>query len=103
VLRSVVILSKLGFGRSGSRNRTELVYSALLQFVDKRAWAGGKPAVLTSVAMTLLAAKGVGDADREARELDARMAAEVTEILRRLLSHELLGAISPRRPPRARR
>jgi hypothetical protein len=97
VLRSVVILSKLGFGRSDSRNRTELVYSAVVQFVDKRTWTAGKPAVLTSVAMTLLAAKGVGDANREARQLDARMAAEVTEILRRLLSLELLASPGP--PP----
>ena len=40
--------------------------------------------------MTLLGANDAGDADQEARALDARMAAEVTEILRRLLRFELL-------------
>lgn len=88
-IRSTVILSKMGFGRSDSRNRTELVYSALIQFFDKRCWRDGQPAVHTTLAMTLLGARGGGDADQEAREIDARMAAEVTEILRRVLIMEL--------------
>jgi hypothetical protein len=46
---------------------------------------------LKSIAMTLRGARavGVGDFDREAAEIDARMAAEVTEILRRLVTGEL--------------
>jgi hypothetical protein len=90
VIRSVVILSKMGFGRSDSRDRTELVYLALIQFIDKRHWREGGPAVHTTLAMTLLGACGGGDADQEARAIDARMAAEVTEILRRVLIMELV-------------
>jgi peptidoglycan hydrolase-like protein with peptidoglycan-binding domain len=89
VVRSTVIISKLGFGRSSVRNRTELIYTALLQFVDKRPRSESQPAVLRTIAMTLFGAKGLGNANREAIELDARMAAEVTEIVRRLMTQEL--------------
>ncbi|MBW4514320.1 MAG: S-layer homology domain-containing protein [Timaviella obliquedivisa GSE-PSE-MK23-08B] len=89
VVRSTVILSKLGFGRSSIRDRTELVYTALLQFVDQRPRTENKPAILRTVAMTLISAKDLNDANQEAIELDARMAAEVTEILRRLMTQEL--------------
>ena len=44
---------------------------------------------LKSVAMALRGAKALGDLNREAVEIDARMAAEVTEILRRLVMGEL--------------
>lgn len=91
-LEAPVILSKLGFGRSGERNRTELVYSALVQFVDKHHCQDeslNPPGTLYMLSMTLLGAKGLGDGDREAREIDARMAAEVTEILRRVVTQEL--------------
>ena len=76
-----VILSKIGFGYTGWRQRTELTYTCFTQFhyQDK----------LRSVAMTLRCAKALGDRDREAVEVDARMAAEVTEILRRLVTGEL--------------
>jgi hypothetical protein len=90
VIGSVVILSKMGFGRSDTRDRTELVYSALIQFNDRRGWREGQPAVHTTLAMTLLAACGGGDPDQEARQVDARMAAEVTEILRRVMTLELV-------------
>jgi hypothetical protein len=40
--------------------------------------------------MTLLGAEASGDANEEARQLDARMAAEVTEILRRIVTQELV-------------
>jgi len=90
VIKSPVILSKLGFGRSAIRDRTELAYVALVQFIDKRQWADGHPAVMRSLAVALIAAKDLGDPNQEARELDARMAAEVTEILRRILSQELI-------------
>lgn len=89
VIESPVILSKLGFGRSSSRDRTEICYVALLQFADTRPRRQGKPAVQYTVALSLLAAKDLNDANEEARQLDARMAAEVTEILRRLVSQEL--------------
>lgn len=88
VIRSPVILSKLGNGRSSIRDRAEIAYTALLQWVDKRPNAVGKPAILHSMAMTLLAAKDYGDYQREATELDARMAAEVTELVRRLVQNE---------------
>jgi hypothetical protein len=88
-IRSPVIISKLGFGRSSIRDRTELVYVGLVQFVDKQPKAQGKPSVLRTVAMALLSAKDYNDRNREATELDARMAAEITEILRRIVTQEL--------------
>jgi S-layer homology domain len=90
VVRSTVVISKLGFGRSSVRDRTELVYTALLQFVDKRPRAVNQPAVLRTVAMTLIGAKDLNDANQEALDLDARMAAEVTEILRQIMTQELV-------------
>jgi hypothetical protein len=90
VIRSTVIISKLGFGRSTPRDRTELVYTALLQFVDKRPRTVNQPAILRTVAMTLIAAKDLNDANAEAIDLDARMAAEVTEIVRQLMTQELI-------------
>lgn len=89
VIESPVILSKLGFGRSGARNRTELSYVALVQFVDTRPRRQGKPAIQYTIAMTLLGAKALNDANEESRQLDARMAAEITEILRRVVVREL--------------
>jgi hypothetical protein len=88
-IQSPVIISKLGFGYSGQRQRTELVYSAFVQFVDRRpqaAIAGVAP--VRSFGMTLVGAKKLGDGNREATLLDARMAAEVTEILRRIMLDE---------------
>lgn len=89
IITSPVIISKLGDGYSDERERTEFVYVALVQFVDPRPKAEGKPAKLRTVAMALRGAKAIGDRDREAIELDARMAAEVTEILRRVVTEEL--------------
>lgn len=88
-IASPVIISKRGNGYSDERGRTELVYVALVQFVDLRPKAQGKQAKLRTVAMALRGAKVLGDQDREAIELDARMAAEVTEILRRVVTEEL--------------
>lgn len=90
VIRSPVIISKLGNGRSSIRDRYEIVYVALVQFVDKRPKSEGKPAKLRTLSMALLAAKDLNNPDREAKELDARMAAEVTEILRRVVTEELI-------------
>jgi peptidoglycan hydrolase-like protein with peptidoglycan-binding domain len=89
VIEAPVIISKLGFGRSSSRNRTEISYVALLQFTDTRPRRQSKPAIQYTIALTLLGAKGLNDANEEARQLDARLAAEVTEILRRIVSREL--------------
>lgn len=83
VVRSPVILSKLGYGRTSIRDRAELAYTALVQFVDERPKQSGKPSILHSMAFTLLSAKDYGDFDKEAVELDARMATEVTELIRR--------------------
>ncbi|MBD0335158.1 MAG: hypothetical protein ICV62_06700 [Cyanobacteria bacterium Co-bin13] len=87
VIQSPVIISKMGFGYSSQRRRTELVYSAFVQFIDARPQAievnGVAP--LRSFGLTLLATKRLGDNNREATLLDARLAAEVTEILRRIL------------------
>ncbi len=80
-IKSPVILSKLGFGYSSSRQRTELTYTCFTQFEYQ-----GK---VKSIAMTLRGARALGDFDREAVEIDARMATEVTEILRRLVVDEL--------------
>ncbi|HEY9643656.1 MAG TPA: S-layer homology domain-containing protein [Coleofasciculaceae cyanobacterium] len=89
-LESPVILSKLGFGRSDSRNRTELAYVAFVQFLDKRPRAKGKPALLRTLSLALLGVNANGDANTEARQLDARMAAEITEIIRRVMTQELV-------------
>ena len=80
-IENPVILSKMGFGRSSSRDRTELTYSCFVQFSY-----GGQ---LKSLTMTLRGANAMGDGDREAVELDARMATEVTEIIRRLVLDKL--------------
>ncbi|MGA7933624.1 MAG: hypothetical protein WCA35_08760 [Kovacikia sp.] len=91
IIQDVVILSKLGFGASDLRHQTELVYTALVQFTDLRP----TPNVLRSVGMTFRStvqkpmANGDRDLDEEARWIDARMAAEVTEVLRRIMTQEL--------------
>ena len=80
-IKSPVILSKLGFGYSSSRKRTELIYTCFAQFEYQEK--------VKSIAMTLRGARALGDFDREAVEIDARMAAEVTEIIRLLVTDEL--------------
>lgn len=95
MIREPVILSKLGFGSSTARSRTELVFTSLVQFIDDRPRARNQPSVFRTMTMTLrggvqkLDTTGKRDLDEESRWLDARMAAEVTEILRRLLTQEL--------------
>ncbi|MEM9213038.1 MAG: hypothetical protein AAGD25_01550 [Cyanobacteria bacterium P01_F01_bin.150] len=88
VIRSPVIISKLGYGRTSIRDRAELAYTALVQLVDKRPCSSGNPSVMHSMAFTMLSAKDYGDFDKEAVELDARMATEVTELIRRLLQSD---------------
>ncbi|MGB3492239.1 MAG: S-layer homology domain-containing protein [Elainellaceae cyanobacterium] len=95
VIRSPVIISKLGDGRSSIRDRAEIVYVAFCQFVDKRPKAEGKPPKQRAIALGLLSAIDFGgDYDREATHLDARMAAEVTEILRRVVTDDWLSQAS---------
>ena len=76
-IKSPVILSKIGFGYSSSRKRTELTYTCFTQFEYN--------GEVKSIAMTLRGAKALGDFEQEAVEIDARMAAEVTEIFRVLV------------------
>jgi len=68
-LSDVVILSKMGFGRSTERNRSELVYTALLTSTDR------------SCALTFKACLNLDDPAQEARHLDARLATEVTKTI----------------------
>lgn len=92
VMSSPVIISKLGHGLSTIRQSIETVYAVLLKFVDDRPKSQGKPAKLRTLALTLRGAKPVADIEnfeQEALELDASIAAEVTEILRRILTEEL--------------
>ena len=88
VVRSPVIISKLGYGRTSIRDRAEFAYTALVQFVDKRPNASGHPSVMHSMAFTLLSSKDYGNFDKEAVELDARMATEVTDLIRRLIQSD---------------
>jgi peptidoglycan hydrolase-like protein with peptidoglycan-binding domain len=81
-ISSPVIISKLGNGVTQIRNRAEAVYVALVQFIQPSTM--GVPELVT-FSMALKGAKRLEprDAKREVVELDARMATEVTEILRR--------------------
>jgi hypothetical protein len=90
-----VIISKSGFGRSDARDRTELTYCALAQFSlprpisSKTAPDPSATHQRYSICFTLLAAHSIGDADEEARYVDALMASAVTAILRRLVLRQL--------------
>jgi len=81
-ISSPVIISKLGNGVTQIRNRAEAVYVALVQFIQPSTM--GVPELVT-FSMALKGAKRLEprDAKREVVELDARMATEVTEIIRR--------------------
>ena len=91
VVKSPVIISKSGFGRSDERDRTELTYCALAQFsLPRQITSQSAPDPTAayqrhSICFTLIAAQGVGDADEEARYVDALMATAVTEIIRRMV------------------
>jgi len=79
VIRSPVIISKLGLGDSG------LTYVALTQFVDERLKTDKNPAKLRTLGMALrVQGTGLSFSDR-----DATMAAAVTEIIRRVVAEEL--------------
>ncbi|MBE9062789.1 S-layer homology domain-containing protein [cf. Phormidesmis sp. LEGE 11477] len=91
VVRSPVIISKSGFGRSDQRDRTELTYCALAEFDLPRPGSCDPTASHQrySIGMTLIAAQQTGDGNQEARFVDALMATEVTEIIRRLILGKL--------------
>lgn len=76
-----VIISKLGYGYSNSRYTFEITYTAFIQFIDERV---GK---LRTFAMTLRGVTNPGNG--KWAELDARMAADVTEIIRRVVMEEI--------------
>lgn len=82
------IISKSGFGRSSLRDRTELSYSAVVHFSLPRQGTSDFTATHQRYALglTLIAAKDTGNRNEEARHVDALMAAEVTEILRRVVT-----------------
>ncbi|NEP10478.1 MAG: peptidoglycan-binding protein [Symploca sp. SIO2C1] len=87
-----VIISKLGNGATNVRNRTEAVYVALVQLVIPNPLKLEQPAKLISLSMAIKGAKRLEprDLDQEVVELDASMAAEITEILRRAVIGELI-------------
>lgn len=87
-VNSPVIISKLGNGYSNSRNRYEIAYVMLVQFSDELSQTENNTAKLRSFALTLRGAS------KNAVQLDARMAAEVTEILRRVVNDELVSIVN---------
>ena len=79
VITSPVIISKLGLGDSA------LTYVAFTRFVDERLKTQAQPAKLRTLGMALrVQGTGLSYAER-----DARMAAAVTEIIRRVVTEEL--------------
>ena len=86
-----VVISKSGFGRSDQRDRTELTYCALVQFSLPRYQASDPTASLQtfSFGLTLIVAQQTGDVNQEARSVDALMSAEVTEVIRRIVTDEI--------------
>lgn len=84
VLDSLVVLSKLGFGFSTTRNVTELVYTAFAQFIDKQNPSEPK---FRFFALTLRTSKsGAGNA--VAIQVDTAIATAVTEIIRRIVTQD---------------
>jgi hypothetical protein len=68
-----------------------LTYTACIQFVDRLAQNHDQPLPkLRSVNMTLRAVLDLKNPDREALEIDVIMAATVAEILRRIVTEELI-------------
>lgn len=86
-INAPVILSKLGYGYSNSRNTFEITYTAFVQFIDKRFKSTNQLGKLRTLAMTLRAVKKPGNDTW--REVDAGMAAGVTEIIRRVVTEEI--------------
>lgn len=78
-LENVVIATKLGHGIRSATGKAETVYTGMVEFTDKRS----QPSRRRSVIFTLRGVK------KDPVELDARMAAEVTELMRRVLEGSL--------------
>ncbi len=83
-ISSPVIISKLGFGTTG-HGEDALTYVALVQFNDDRLKLRKQPSKLRTLAMALRIPTSVAIAHTH----DARMAAEVTEIIRRVVMEEI--------------
>ncbi len=82
-----VIISKLGYGYSNSRNTFEITYTAFVQFIDERFKSNTQLGKLRTLAMTL---RGVTNpTNGKWAELDARMTADITEIIRRVVTEEI--------------
>lgn len=91
VIKTPVILSKMGHGDSETRQSLETVYTAFIQFTMPSLRGQEKSAQLRTLALTLrgvIPIKNREDFTEESLELDARMAAEVTEVLRRVVTDE---------------
>ncbi|MBE9211743.1 peptidoglycan-binding protein [Plectonema cf. radiosum LEGE 06105] len=82
-----VIISKLGYGYSSSRNTFEITYTAFIQFIDERLKSSSQLGKLRTFAMTIRGVTNPGNG--KWAELDARMAADVTEIIRRVVTEEI--------------
>jgi len=82
-----VILSKLGYGYSNTRGTNEITYVAFTQFVDERNIDNNQGSEFRTLAMTL---RAMVAPSQTFVEVDARMAAEVTEIMRRLIINQLV-------------
>lgn len=80
-ISSPVVISKLGFGTTG-RGEDALTYTAFVQFIDSRS----SLAKLRSFAFALRIPTSAADGPKA----DARMATEVTEIIRRIVTEELV-------------
>lgn len=86
VVLSPVIISKLGNGFSESRGTNEITYVAFAQFIDESIKPNNEPPKFRTLAMTL---RGAVKPPRTFADLDARMAAEVSEIIRRVVTEQL--------------
>jgi len=84
VLDSLVVLSKLGFGLSTTRNVTELVYTAFAQFIDRQNPSEPK---FRFFALTLRTSKS-GGGKAVAIQVDTAIATAVTEIIRRIVTED---------------
>ncbi|MDF5725259.1 MAG: hypothetical protein PUP91_33375 [Rhizonema sp. PD37] len=87
VISSPVIISKLGDGYSEIRKRNEITYVAFVQFVDEHLKMNNQLGKLRTLAMTLRGA--MPSTNSQWIELDARMATEVTEIIRLVVMEKL--------------
>ncbi|MDF5718624.1 MAG: hypothetical protein PUP93_33355, partial [Rhizonema sp. NSF051] len=87
VISSPVIISKLGDGYSKIRKRNEITYVAFVQFVDEHLKTNNQLGKLRTLAIALKGA--MPPTNSQWIELDARMATEVTEIIRLVVMEKL--------------